>query len=125
MSRHSANADPRLDDIINNPTMGNMTRLVVAGILSVGVVSAALIVLTRGGDLGAMKDAVSVFAPFILSALTGGAIATTADSETAKYIKNNTVAGEVTTSDMNTIAQYSLPVNHPDIAGNFENNRVD
>lgn len=125
MSRHSANADQRLDDILSNPTIGNMTRLVVGGVLAVGVVAATLIIITRGGDISAMKDAVSVFAPFILAALTGGTIAATADSETAKFIKKNSVKGEAVSDDMGVIAQYSLPVNHPDLAGDFDNNRVD
>jgi len=109
-----------LQAIIDNPGFGNLAKLAVSSILAVGVVVAGVIIVARGGDMDALRDGLKIFTPFLLSALTGGAVNVFGDSETAKHIKEHGLPVE-TVESVAPISGVSLPASHPDIRGNFDN----
>lgn len=109
-----------LQEIIDNPGFGNLAKLAVSSILTLGVVVAGTIIIARGGDMDALRDGLEIFAPFLLSALTGGAVNVFGDSETAKHIKEHGLPVE-TVETVAPISGVSLPASHPDIRGKFDN----
>lgn len=110
-----------LQEVIDNPTFGNLAKLAVGAILAVGVATSAIIVVARGGDLSALRDGLEIFAPFLMAAVTGGAVNTFGISETAKYIKEYGLPVEDVKAAA-SVEGVSLPVDHPDIRGNFADN---
>lgn len=110
-----------IQDIINRPTFGNLAKTATSVILAVGVAVSTVIVVARGGDLAALKDGLEVFAPFLISAVAGGAVNTFGDSETAKFIKKNGLPTEEV-KVVSPISLVSQPVDSEDIRGNFADN---
>ena len=116
--RHAETKD--LQEIIDHPTFGPLSKLVVGSIISIGVVISSVIVVARGGDLSAMRDGLEIFTPFLMAAITGGAVNTFGSSETARFIKKNGLPTEVVEA-VAPIDGVSLPASHSDIRGNFDN----
>lgn len=114
-------AEKDIKDIIDNPTFGNLSKMVIMVIMAIGLITSGIIIVARGGDMSAFKDGLEIFTPFLLSALAGGAVNTFGDSETAKFIKENGLPKEEVKS-VAPISSVSLPAEHMDIQGNFADN---
>lgn len=111
--------EKEIQDIIDNPTFGNLAKLAVTVILAIGLMTSGIIIVARGGDMQALKDGLEIFTPFLLSALAGGAVNTFGDSETARFIKKNGLPVE----EREVVKPVeTLPANHPDIQGTFADN---
>lgn len=75
-----------LDNVINNPNFGNLAKLTVLTIITVGFVVAGVIIVIRDGDIHAYVEAAKVLGAFLMAAVSGGVVTTFGKSETAKTL---------------------------------------
>lgn len=75
-----------LEDVINHPNFGNLAKLTVLTIITVGFVVAGVIIVVRDGDIYAYVEAAKVLAAFMMAAVSGGVVTTFGKSETAKTV---------------------------------------
>lgn len=75
-----------LEDVINNPNFGNLAKMTVLTIITVGFVVAGIIIVIRDGDIHAYVEAAKVLCAFLMAAVSGGVVTTFGKSETAKMI---------------------------------------
>lgn len=76
----------KLEDVINHPNFGNLAKLTVIGILTVGFAVSGIIIVANSGDVNAYVEAAKIFGAFAISAMSGGIVTTFGKSETAKTI---------------------------------------
>lgn len=86
MENEPIKTNKTLEDIINKPNFGNLAKLVVIGVMTVGFVVSGIIVVVNDGDLQAYAEASKIFGGFVLAAITAGGVNTFGKSETAKTI---------------------------------------
>lgn len=77
-----------LERVINSPNFGNLAKLVVIFIISVGFVVSSVVVIAKGGSLEGYVDASKMFVSFAIAAVTAGSVNAFGKSETAKTILN-------------------------------------
>lgn len=77
-----------LERVINSPNFGNLAKLVVIFVISVGFVVSSVVVIAKGGSLEGYVDASKMFVSFVIAAVTAGSVNTFGKSETAKTILN-------------------------------------
>lgn len=75
-----------LEDVVNNPNFGNLAKLTVLTIITVGFVVAGVVIVIRDGDIHAYVEAAKVLCSFIMAAVSGGVVTTFGKSETAKML---------------------------------------
>lgn len=75
-----------LEDVVNNPNFGNLAKLTVLTIITVGFVVAGIVIVIRDGDIHAYVEAAKVLCSFIMAAVSGGVVTTFGKSETAKML---------------------------------------
>lgn len=104
-----------LDDVINNPNFGNLAKLTVLTIITVGFVVAGVIIVIRDGDIYAYVEASKVLGAFLMAAVSGGVVTTFGKSETAKTImlqneltRSNDVQEDYYGSELQNESGYEL-----------------
>lgn len=108
----------KLEDVINHPNFGNLAKLTVIGILTVGFAVSGVIIVANNGDVNAYVEAAKIFGAFAISALSGGVVTTFGKSETAKTIlaqrSAQTAPNEYYGAEIHSIE--STPSIHSDLA---------
>lgn len=102
-----------LNKVISSPNFGNLAKLVVIFIVSVGFVVSSVVVIYNGGTLEGYIDASQMFVSFVIAAVTAGSVNTFGKSETAKTIINQRDLSkqEGYISDSDTKEENNLPTN--------------
>lgn len=125
LTRKTEMENKTLEDVINNPNFGNLAKLTVLTIITVGFVVAGIVIVIRDGDINAYVEAAKVLCSFIMAAVSGGVVTTFGKSETAKMLimqnelnrsndsRDNRYDGELQNeSDVEVVETTSSGVHH-------------
>lgn len=96
-----------LNKVIGSPNFGNLAKLVVIFIVSVGFVVSSIVVIYNGGTLEGYIDASQMFVSFVIAAVTAGSVNTFGKSETAKTILNQQSFIEQSEEDSNDVSEVN------------------